>query len=144
LVEAEMPEERYRDGNAKWEFGQIPDHIRAAVAERDQGICRVCGGTVGEAGALHHIVYRSQGGRNVVENLITVHWMFWPRCHERMHSNVRLYRPLEQRVVHAPGVTVLQLLRWQRLEEAKQSRAGRTRVMSSSRSQLPGGDQHHL
>lgn len=127
MVEAEMPEDRYRDGNARWETGEVPRRVREAVRERDQGVCRVCGGTVGDAGALHHVVYRSHGGLNVVENLITVHWMFWPRCHERMHSNVRLYRPLEQLTIARPGTTVLQHLRWQRLEERKAERLRRRR-----------------
>lgn len=71
--------------------------------------------------ALHHIVYRSEGGRNVVENLITVHWMYAPRCHEVIHSNKRLWQPILLVVAQHDGINARQLLRWMR---AKQVGAG--------------------
>ena len=106
--------EAFRDGDARDETKAIPESVRREVMERDGGICRFCG-THAESPALHHVVYRSQGGKNIPENLITVHWMYAPRCHERMHGpKARLYRPLGLQVIKTPGVTVLQLERWQR------------------------------
>lgn len=95
---------------------EIPTKVRAAVVERDQGTCRVCGSSTGESGALHHIVYRSEGGLHVVENLITVHWMYWPRCHERVHSRKALWQPVLLTAVGMDGVNGLQLLRWARAQ----------------------------
>lgn len=105
--------DKLKDGDARWETGELSRALREEVLERDQGHCRVCGG-VPESPAIHHVRYRSEGGLNVVENLITVHWMYWPRCHERMHSNKRLYQRLGLVAAVRPGVTVLQLMRWER------------------------------
>lgn len=41
--------------------------VRDAVKARDHNRCQVCGR---EATSLHHIRYRSQGGKNDVENLV--------------------------------------------------------------------------
>jgi hypothetical protein len=103
--------EPFRDGNARDETGSISPAIRALVFERDGGYCRVCGG-MPESPALHHIRYRSEGGLNVVENLITVHWMYAPRCHELVHGNKRLWQPILLEVVKHGGVTALQYKRW--------------------------------
>jgi Holliday junction resolvasome RuvABC ATP-dependent DNA helicase subunit len=48
----------------------IPDWMRRAVLDRDQGICRYCGQ---RAMTLHldHVVPVSQGGRSTVANLVT-------------------------------------------------------------------------
>lgn len=70
---------------------------------------------------MHHIEYRSEGGLNVIENLVTVHWMYDPRCHELVHSSKRLWQPLLLVVVQRDGVNARQLLRWAR---AKQQQTG--------------------
>jgi len=98
---------------AEAETNSVPPAVRKAVLERDGGNCRVCGATV-ENPALHHIEYLSEGGKNVAENLITVHWMFWPRCHEVVHSNKRLWQPILKIVVKHDGINARQLLRWAR------------------------------
>ena len=49
---------------------------------------------------------------STVDNLVTLHFMYGPRCHERAHSRKRMWRPLLQAVVFQPGVTALQLRRW--------------------------------
>lgn len=91
---------------------QVPAPVRAAVIERDGSCCRVCGQYV-EQPALHHIEYRSEGGRNEAENLITVGWMPWHDCHLTVvHANKRLWQPILQVVVVTPGVTAFQVRRW--------------------------------
>lgn len=99
--------------NGRSEDELTPAAVKAAVDARDAQTCRMCGGNAGLAPlARHHIEYRSGGGQDTVENLITLHFMYWPRCHERAHSNKRLWRPLLQAVVFQPGVTAFQLRRW--------------------------------
>jgi hypothetical protein len=73
----------------------------------------MCGAFVPEP-AIHHIAYRSEGGKHVVDNLVTLHWMYWPRCHEVAHSNKRLWQPLLLAVVKHDGINARQLLRWAR------------------------------
>lgn len=99
--------------SAQAETEAIPARVRAEAFARDNGNCRVCGATV-EHPALHHITYRSEGGLHVVENLVTVHWMFWPRCHELVHSNKKLWQPVLLEVVKHDGLNARQLLRWAR------------------------------
>lgn len=71
-------------------------HLRdvyAKVAERDQRTCRCCGrqGTYGIGGekALHrhHIEYRSKGGADTVENLVTLCAL----CHALEHVARQLH-----------------------------------------------------
>jgi 5-methylcytosine-specific restriction endonuclease McrA len=104
--------------SARGETEAIPPAVRAAAYQRDNGCCRVCGSTAAEP-ALHHIVYRSEGGLNVVENVVTVHWMYWPRCHETVHSNKRLWQPLLLEVVKHDGLNARQLLRWARTTQPR-------------------------
>jgi 5-methylcytosine-specific restriction endonuclease McrA len=43
--------------------------VRDAVKKRDHGMCQMCGR---EATSLHHIRFRSQGGKNHIENLVSL------------------------------------------------------------------------
>ena len=53
--------------------------LRRKVYERDGGQCVLCGG----AGAhIHHIIFRSQGGKDEAENLVTL----CGSCHENARS----------------------------------------------------------
>lgn len=112
-VELEVMDGRGADGRR--ETLEIPEAVRRVVRERDMGMCRVCG-SHGESLALHHLRYRSRGGLHVAENLISVHWLFEPRCHELMHglggSDTTALREAGEIAARTPGVTVLQVLRW--------------------------------
>lgn len=99
--------------DSQGETQSIPARVRAEVTERDGGLCRVCG-SWGESLAIHHIVYRSHGGLHVASNLVSVHWMYAPRCHELVHANKGLWAPILLEVARTPGVTALQLRRWAR------------------------------
>ena len=57
--------------------------VCAEVDKRDAKVCRVC--RIWDGGALHHhhIVFRSQGGKDTTENLITV----CAQCHEDIHAH---------------------------------------------------------
>lgn len=100
---------------------EVPRAVRAEVIERDGSCCRVCGLYV-RYPALHHIDYRSQGGRHVPENLIVIGWLWEHDCHlPVVHRNKRLWQPILQVVVLAPSsVTALSVRR--QLELAGQLR----------------------
>ena len=55
------------------------------VAERDNYQCRVCGNNQIQ---IHHIVFRSHGGKDTPENLIALCF----RCHAQAHSNEKSWR----------------------------------------------------
>ncbi len=118
-----MTPEDKREGDGRWETGQIAASLRAEVNDRDNGVCRFCG-AVPESPALHHIRYRSQGGLNQLDNLITVHWMYAPRCHERIHSQKHRWSEIGLYVAKNPGLTMLQVARWQTASSRTTARRG--------------------
>jgi 5-methylcytosine-specific restriction endonuclease McrA len=101
---------------ARREDLDVPAAVRAECYERDAGHCRVCGRHV-EQPALHHIVYRSHGGLHIPSNLVTIGWLFDHDCHLKLAHGPEsgLYRSLLQSVVDRPGITALQVKRWNRL-----------------------------
>jgi hypothetical protein len=108
----------------------IPKDVRAAVDDRDQHHCRVCGKWLGDQRALHHILYggdrQGMGGRRThdLDNLITVCWMWGGNCHDLVHSSKHLWQPLLLKVITIPGISALQLRRWQRSHSADENAIG--------------------
>src|ERR1035437_5117019 len=86
----------------------IPHATRAEIIARDGHCCRLCGQWAEVH--VHHIIYRSGGGKNVAENLVSLDW----KCHERVHRSKPLWMPVLQEVVKSDGVIGFQLLRWYR------------------------------
>lgn len=106
------------DGKA--ETLAIPKWLRDEVQARDQGVCRLCGRHE-EYLAIHHIVFGGgagpgMGGRRIheLDNLLSVGWMYQHDCHSLIHGDKGLWSPLAHEVIKRPGVTMLQLRRWQR------------------------------
>jgi 5-methylcytosine-specific restriction endonuclease McrA len=62
--------------------GTIPLQVREAVKKRDGLCCRRCRRFARE-GQAHHMLLKSQGGPNTVENLI---WLC-PCCHDYVHAH---------------------------------------------------------
>ena len=60
-----------------------PEPVRRAILERDGCRCRGCGRQVPENTSPHHIRFRSQGGKDVATNGVTLCW--WG-CHEPIHG----------------------------------------------------------
>ena len=91
---------------------QVPTDVREQVLDRDGSCCRVCGRYV-EYPALHHIRYRSEGGPDSLDNLVTVGWLPGHDCHlSVVHANKRLWQPILLRTVESPGMTGYQVGRW--------------------------------
>jgi 5-methylcytosine-specific restriction endonuclease McrA len=65
----------------------MPEALRDAVIASDGGRCRRC--RTSDGLHVHHIVYRSQGGGHVAENLITLCYT----CHDVVHSNKKKWQP---------------------------------------------------
>ena len=64
----------------------MDNKLRAKVLERDRFRCRGC--TTG-SGELHHIVFRSHGGQDTEDNLITL----CRGCHDQAHGKKRAKLP---------------------------------------------------
>lgn len=94
------------------EHDDVPIAVRLECYERDNQCCRVCGRYADTPG-LHHVVYRSAGGKHTVDNLVTIGWTPGHDCHVPVvHADSRLWRPILQQVLLTPGVNARQLLRW--------------------------------
>lgn len=101
------------------EHDDVPLSVRLECYERDNNCCRVCGQHVDPRG-LHHVIYRSQGGLHVPENLVTIGWTPGHDCHNPVvHAYPNLWRPILQQVLVTPGVNARQLLRWYREAEKR-------------------------
>lgn len=59
----------------------IPKAVKMAVYERDRGHCVLCGANDGQPDA--HIVARSQGGKGIEQNIVTL----CRRCHDRYDNS---------------------------------------------------------
>ena len=68
--------------------GPIPASIRAAVLDRDGNRCAKCAGWRAEGMNLHHRQLRSQGGKNVLSNLISLCGSGTTGCHGWAHRKV--------------------------------------------------------
>lgn len=108
MVTAELELER---------LGLVPTHVREYVLERDSVenvvLCRVCGRAT-ESPALHHVVFRSQGGLDVPSNLISIGWEPGHDCHlEIAHGpDARMWREIFLAIADRPALTALQVSRW--------------------------------
>jgi 5-methylcytosine-specific restriction endonuclease McrA len=78
---------RVRQREAK-PYRAAPTDLRKRVRRRDGERCRWCGAA--RRLEVHHIVYASQGGKNVMDNLITL----CTRHHAEAHSNKTLWAPV--------------------------------------------------
>lgn len=58
--------------------------IREAVLARDKYRCTKCGtyGTNKNKLTMHHVIYRSKGGKDTLDNLITL----CESCHRELHK----------------------------------------------------------
>lgn len=61
----------------------ISAETRRLVLERDNWRCRRCGQEDLDKLTLHHVVYRSQGGKHGPDNLVTLCWV---PCHKMIHD----------------------------------------------------------
>lgn len=118
--------------DAKEESLSIPKDVRAAVDERDQQKCRVCGKYLGERRALHHVIYGGDavgmGGRRKhdVEAIATVCWLPGDGdCHLLVHSRKAYFQDLLLEVLKGGNTTVYQLERWRRRRAANAASAAR-------------------
>jgi len=60
----------------------IPAHIREAVLDAAGRVCEWCE-VPGGALDCHHVIRRSQGGKDVQVNLVAIHRL----CHQYIHRN---------------------------------------------------------
>lgn len=60
----------------------IPDALRLEALDRDGWMCQMCGEGDADELTLHHVIYRSQRGEDVLENLVNICF----RCHRRVHN----------------------------------------------------------
>lgn len=59
--------------------------LRAAIRDRQHDRCGKCGTDCNEqtGGEVHHVLMRSRGGRDELDNLVLLH----PECHRWVHDH---------------------------------------------------------
>jgi 5-methylcytosine-specific restriction endonuclease McrA len=72
----------------------FPEGLKEEVHTADDWHCRFCN-TRSRPLRAHHIIYRSEGGRHLLENLVSL----CDECHGVVHSNKKKYQPLAKLVV---------------------------------------------
>ena len=60
-------------------YAIIDELLRSYIFERDDSFCQICGC---EGQVIHHILFRSHGGKNIAFNLI----LLCTICHNRQHG----------------------------------------------------------
>ncbi|GGB43446.1 hypothetical protein GCM10011409_21320 [Lentibacillus populi] len=63
--------------------GEFSKEVRQQVYERDRGLCQQCGRRGEE---IHHVKFKSRGGRGVFTNGLTLCHL----CHKKVHMNGEL------------------------------------------------------
>ena len=61
-------------------FTDYTENLKEYVVERDNRMCQAC--SCATENTPHHIIFRSQGGKNVSTNLITLCNV----CHDKVHK----------------------------------------------------------
>lgn len=60
--------------------GKFSKDVREQAYERDNGQCQICGGRAEE---LHHTMFKSRGGRGVLNNSLSL----CHDCHRQIHQD---------------------------------------------------------
>lgn len=106
FCEAKYGDERFADGKPRLKVDQIGKQTKEAVARRSGGKCEVKGRycTV-DANDIHHIIFKSMGGTNELENL--KHTCI--PCHQDIHGQW-IKKPKEKG--ETIGDRLARMIRW--------------------------------
>src|SRR5690625_2311512 len=63
--------------------GHVSEGVRQQIYERDNGLCQQCGKQGSE---IHHVKFKSRGGRGVLTNGLTLCQL----CHKEVHMSGEL------------------------------------------------------
>lgn len=95
----------------------IPPAIRAAVVERDRGLCQGClqRGAQRPGTEAHHVLFRSSGGKHVIENLVLLCY----DCHQGPEGPHSLRRVRLAWIQHMAQLYRLTLDAWRQVAAGK-------------------------
>ena len=88
MIDPDIEGEQYQYGRL---FGY--QNIRAYVLYRDKYMCQLCGKKNVQF-QLHHVVPKSQNGKDHPDNLITL----CPECHVKVHNDAQLLSSLQNKI----------------------------------------------
>lgn len=74
---------RKRSKPTRRQRNNFSQKVRQQIHERDNGLCQQCGSLGTE---IHHVKFRSQGGRGVYSNGV----LLCHSCHRKVHDNREL------------------------------------------------------
>ena len=81
-LKAKIPLSKRRKGTSQKKDDADMEKLRPFIVKRDKGHCILCGAPYQE---MHHIVYRSAGGKSTKENMCCLCW----HCHRvKIHDGI--------------------------------------------------------
>ena len=87
----------YQNGDAKGFY-----NVKQAVLSRDDYTCQICGKTEGKL-EVHHIVFKSNGGSDRMDNLVCL----CKDCHEKIHKNELTFNKKVKSFKHASHMNIM-------------------------------------
>lgn len=87
----------YQNGEGKGFY-----NVKQAVLSRDKYACQICGEKQGKF-EVHHIIPKSQGGSNRMENLTTL----CSECHHKVHNDELKFNKKVKRFNHASHMNIM-------------------------------------
>ena len=97
LMNPEVSGKGYQEGGAAGFY-----NVKAAVLSRDNYTCQICGKKNSKL-EVHHIQFRSKGGSNMMDNLVTL----CRDCHKRIHSGELLFDKKIKSFKHASHMNIM-------------------------------------
>lgn len=97
LKKPDMSGKEYQNGEGKGFY-----NVKQAVLSRDNYACQICGKQK-EHLHVHHIVFKSNGGSNRMDNLVTL----CSECHEKIHKGELKFNKKVKTYKHAAHMNII-------------------------------------
>ena len=97
LMNPEVSGKGYQEGDAAGFY-----NVKAAVLSRDNYTCQICGEKDSKL-EVHHIQFRSKGGSNMMDNLVTL----CRDCHKQIHSGELVFDKKIKSFKHASHMNIM-------------------------------------
>lgn len=91
-----------KDIDPTQEYDEISEVLYFYIIERDNNLCQICGAAGQE---IHHIIFRSKGGKHIPNELV----LTCIKCHNRQHNLTEEDPILEARLLEIVEMNESQL-----------------------------------
>ena len=99
LKNPDISSKEYQNGNTKGYY-----NVKQAVLSRDNYTCQICGKQKQHL-HVHHIVFKSKGGSDRMDNLVTL----CRECHEKIHNGELKFNKKVKTFKHAAHMNIIRI-----------------------------------